>query len=228
MARMVRRAPLGLLAVALALAAGPAQAQSEHSIDGWGRVTVLGGYRWVPNWYFADQAQKAGTPITRPSLGGPDLIASFGYGATDWLELSVDLFGSFDSFAVQGFAPFTTWTYGAVLGPRLIRPNTFFRGFSPFVGVEAGATFVIVNSTSVSVGEQLLPGVTALLGFQLRIAERWAISFDARWVYARSYVPGISGVNVGGVMFSLGVSALFPPRPRSDLEAPGFGSPSNL
>jgi hypothetical protein len=213
--------------VVLVLAAGVASAQAEHTIDGWGRVTVLGGYRWVPNWYFADQAQRQGTPVSRPSVGGPALIASFGYGALDWLELSVDVFGAYDSFEVQGAGQFNAFTYGAVLGPRLTRAN-LFRGFSPFLGVEAGATFAVLSSSTVNAGERMLPGLTALVGFHWKVADRWAITFDARWIYGRSYLPGISGLNVGGVVFSLGVSALFAPRPHADLDVPGFGSPSNL
>lgn len=217
------------LALLLALLAPSALAQAGvQSIDGWGRITVLGGYRWVPNWYFAGRAAAAGTPISRPSLGGPALVASFGYGATDWLELSVDLFGSYDSFELQGFAPFAAYTYGAVVGPRLSRANVLFRGFTPYLGVEAGATFSFITSVGLTVPEQLLPGVSAVGGFHWKVADRWAIAFDVRWVYARSFIPGVSGVNVGGVIFSLGVTWLFPPRPRAELEVPGFGSPSNL
>jgi hypothetical protein len=224
------RAPPGLARVAalvLATAAAGAHAQADQSIEGWGRVTVLGGYRWVPNWYFEGKAAAAGDPVLRPSQGGPAVIGSFGYGATDWLEISVDLFGSYDSFGLQRSGLFSAFTYGAVLGPRLSRANLFFRGFTPFLGAEAGATFALVSSAAVNAGERLLPGFTAVAGFHLRIADRWALTFDARWIYARSVIPGISGLNVGGVLVSVGITAFFPPRPQ-ELQAPGFGAPSHL
>jgi hypothetical protein len=205
-----------------------AAAQSSQSVEGWGRVTVLGGYRWVPNWYFAGKAAAAGMPVTRPSVGGPDVIASFGFGASEWLELAVDLFGSYDSFELRGAGAFTAFTYGAVLGPRLTRTNVLFRGFTPYLGVSAGAAFALVSSPSVNPGERLLPGLTAVAGFHWRFTERWGVSLDLRWIYARSAIPGISGLNAGGVLLSLGLSTFFPPRPQLELDAPGFGRSSNL
>jgi hypothetical protein len=222
----VVRPAVRVLALALALAAPAALAQS--SIDGWGRVTVLGGYRWVPNWYFAGKAAEAQHPFTRPSPGAPSVIASFGYGATSFLEVAVDAFFSWESFELAGYSTFNAFTYGALLGPRLMKGDVLFRGFTPWVGVEAGPVFSIVNSNSVHGGERLLGTLAVAGGFHWRVNDRWAISFDVRWVYARDVVEGISGINVGGVTFSLGVTGLFPPAPKRELDVPGFTSPSNL
>lgn len=204
-----------------------ARAQSQ-SIDGWGRATVMGGYRWVPNWYFASKAAAAGQPYTSPLQGGPQGVLSFGYGATEWLEVSVDLFAASHAFTVDGLEPFTSFSYGAGLGARLMKTNVLFPGFTPYVGIALGPVLSDLFSSSLQVPERLLGGYLAVGGFHWKVADRWAITFDVRYLYARSVVPDIGGINVGGVFVSLGVSMFFPPAPKRDLEVPGFGSSSNL
>ncbi len=215
------------LTLVLALAASSSFAQRTDSVQGWGRISVLGGYRWVPNWYFADRAAQAGFPVAKASPGGPLGIASFGYGVFDSLELAVDLFAAWETFELTDYAPFSATTYGAMLGPRLTKRN-LFPGFTPYVGVEGGPTLALVSSNSISNPERLLGGLAAVGGFHWAFHDRWAISFDVRWIYARSAVPGISGINVGGVLFSLGVSTFFAPSPKRELDVPGFDTPSNL
>lgn len=216
------------LLVALLLG-GSALAQdgSSRGVEGWGRISVMGGYRWTPNWYFTAQAAAAGNPVTHPSNGGPLGMASFGYGAFTNFELSVDAFAAFESFTLDGLAPFSATTYGALIGPRLTKKD-LFPGFTPYVGAEGGPTLALVQSASFSNPERLLGGLAVVGGFHLMVADRWAISFDVRWLYARAVVPGISGINVGGVLFSIGVSTFFAPAPRREYEVPGFDTPSRL
>jgi hypothetical protein len=218
---------LGLLALLLLGSSSFAQAEST-SIDGWGRVTLMGGYRWVPNWYFAQKASAAGMPYTDHPGGGPQGIASFGYGATDWLEVSVDVFGAYERFSLAGFEPFTSFVYGGLVGARLMKTNLLFPGFTPYVGVQLGPVLSDINASTATVPERLMGGYMAVGGFHWRFTERWALTFDARWLYARNVFPGISGLNVGGVLFSVGVSMFFPPAPKRDLDVPGFGGESHL
>jgi hypothetical protein len=199
----------------------------SRGVEGWGRISVYGGYRWTPNWYFTAQAAAAGFPVTQPSKGGPLGMVSFGYGAFTNFELAVDVFAAFETFTLDQYAPFSATTYGALIGPRLTKKD-LFPGFTPYAGVEGGPTLALVQSASVTNPERLLGGLAVVGGFHLMVADRWAISFDVRWIYARAVVPGISGINVGGVLFSLGVSTFFSPAPRREYEVPGFDTPSRL
>ena len=217
------------LACAAALFASMASAQSDlnPSVDGWGRISVVGGYRWVPNWYFFDHAAAKGEPVVKASLGGPQLDVSFGYGAASWLEVAVDLFGAVDWFELEGRSPFTAFTYGGLLGPRVTSTNVLFPGFTPYLGAEVGPTFVLLQSSSVSTPERLIVGFAVVGGFHWRFADHWALSVDVRWLLARG-LSEVSGFNAGGVLFSAGVSYLFPPALQREPPIPGFGAPSRL
>ena len=61
-----------------------------EGIDGLGRISVGGGFRWVPNWYFSEHAAAVGTPVIPGLTGGPQLNASFGYGVAPVLEVLAD------------------------------------------------------------------------------------------------------------------------------------------
>lgn len=210
------------------LLAAPAWAQPSFgpSLEGWGRIGVLGGYRWVPNWYFFDRAQGVGTPLVSANQGGPQAQVSFGYGASEWLEVAVDLFAGVDAFELDGPAPFTAYTYGALLGARLVASEVPVPRLSPYLGAGVGPTFVLLQSRSVRAPERLVIGLAVLGGVQWQVHERWAVSLDVRWLLARGSVPGVSSFNAGGVLFSLGVSYRLPPEPQRGLEIPGFGGSS--
>jgi hypothetical protein len=196
-------------------------------VEGWGRIELLGGYRWVPNWYFFERAAALGRPVVKASLGGPQAGLGFGYGASDWLEIAIDLFGAVDWFELPQ-ASYAAITYGGLLGPRLVGSDVLFRGFNPYLGVEAGPTFVLLQSSAVTTPERLLIGLAVVGGFHWRIADRWSIAFDVRWLWARGAVAEVASFNAGGVLVSAGLSYLFPPAPHRDLEVPGFGAPSRL
>lgn len=205
----------------LTLLSTSAAAQSS-SIEGWGRITAGGGWRWVPNWYFADKAAQAGFPYVKSSPGGPQGFASFGYGVVSYLEVAIDLFAGAEWFEISGYSPFTAVTYGAVLGPRLSIVDFPFKGLIPHLGVQVGPTLAMLQTDTVSIPEKVLMGTSINGGFTWRFADRFGLTFDARWIFARGYVPPISGINVGGAWFSLGFTIYFPPAPKRDLDVPGF------
>lgn len=217
---MSRGARLAAALVVL-LAASGARAESR-SIEGWGRISVFGGYRWVPNWFFADKAAEAGTPMLRPSPGGPQGGASFGYGAFPFVEIAIDLLVGYETFTLEGLEPFSAVSYGGLLGPRFTKMDVLFKGFAPYLGVQAGPLLSSVTSTSLPQREKLLGAVAVNGGFNYRFAERMAFTVDARWVLARNYVDPIAGANVGGFWFSVGFTIYFAPEPKRDLDVPGF------
>jgi hypothetical protein len=87
-----------------------------QGIDGVGRISVGGGFRWVPNWWFQSHAADLGTPVIPTVDGGGAGFASFGLGVTTSLEVSIDLLFGYHEFALRavdgGTRPFSSLTAG--------------------------------------------------------------------------------------------------------------------
>lgn len=197
-----------------------------EGIDGWGRVSVGGGFRWVPNWWFEEHAAALGTPVVPAMHGGPHLTASFGYGVGANLELAIDLLGSFNSFTLAlpdgNLDEYTAAAYGAQLGGRLVGSNVFIKGLMPYLTVQAGPLLSNISSKTTHVPEKVLLAVSAGGGITYRFMDRYGVTLEARYMYARDAVPPISGINVGGVWFGAMFTIFFPPAPKRDLDVPGF------
>lgn len=208
-------------AAAVLFTASAARAESR-SIEGWGRISITGGYRWVPNWYFADKAAQAGSPMLKASPGGPQGGASFGYGAFPFTEIAIDLLFGYETFELEGLQPFSSVTYGGLLGPRFTRMDVLFKGFAPYIGAQFGPVLSSLTSPSLPQGEKLIGAVAVNGGFNYRFADRFAFTLDVRWLLARNFVAPIAGANVGGLFVSAGFTIYFAPSPKQDLDVPGF------
>ncbi len=197
-----------------------------EGIDGLGRISLGGGYRWVPNWHFIYKANQAGTPFVEGINGGPQATASFGLGVSSVIELSIDLLGSFETFKLAlidgGTEEYTSAMYGAQLGGRLTGTDVFFKGFAPYLSLQAGPLLSNVSSKSLPNYEKVLLALSASVGATYRFSPRYGIALDARYMLARATVPPISGINVGGFLFSAMFVLYFPSAPKRDLDVPGF------
>jgi hypothetical protein len=200
-----------------------AQAQG---IDGLGRISLGGGFRWVPNWWLTERAAEAGRPVIPGLSGGPQLNASFGYGVSSVLELSIDLLGSYETFALAlpdgSRDEITSAMYGAALGGRISGSNVLFKGFMPYLQLQAGPLLSNVTSREYPTSERVLLAFHASGGATWRFADRYGVTLDVRYVMARGALSGLSGINVGGVLFSAMFTIFFPPAPKRDLDVPGF------
>lgn len=122
--------------VVLAVLVSAQVASADSPTDGVGRVSIGGGLRWTPNDHFNGRAAEAGHPNTRAQefvtapLGFQGW-GSFGYGAFEWLELAVDLFAGFESFQLEGWLPFSSVSYGALVGVRVTRYDFPIAGLVP-------------------------------------------------------------------------------------------------
>lgn len=225
---------LRFCAVAALLAASPAFAQPQpapyannpygpRTLDGMGRIAVMGGYRWTPNNHFQGRAAEHGYTVL-PSPGGGQFAASFGYGALDWIEVTIDLFGGWEMlrFSDPALEPLTSVSYGALLGARIAKMDWPVRNLMPHLGVQFGPTLVLVNSPQFTNPERLLTGYSFNAGLSYRLNDRFGITFDARLLIARAQFSDIGQVNAGGGWFSLGLEIYFPPSPRT------FDSPFSL
>lgn len=225
----MRAATLGALLICMSAQA----VLADTPTDGVGRMSFGGGLRWTPNDHFNARANEAGHPNTRAQefvtapLGFQG-AASFGYGAFEWLELAIDLFAGFESFQLEGWLPFSSVSYGALVGVRLTRYDFPVKGLVPYVGAQTGPVLVIVNSPSAPGPERILQGFSVNGGAAWRLTDRFGLFVDVRWLLGRAYVADIAGRNVGGVFASAGVSIFFPPTPKRDLDVPGFGRPSSF
>ncbi len=184
---------------------------APRTVDGMGRVTVGGGFRWVPNDYFAERAKAAGFELLPKPLLSPQGTVSFGYGATDLIEVAIDLLVGFERFSLLNKpAAYSSLTYGAMIGARLVKVDFLLRGLIPYVGAQFGPMLATVTTPSDPRPEKLITGYAVNAGVTWLFADRFGLSLDVRWLWARSYADDISGINVGGLFVSLGVTIVFP------------------
>lgn len=215
------------LVAAVVCLASASFANASGSTDGIGRISVGGGARWTLNDWFNGKAAAAGRPVTTAEgfvtapLGFQG-TASFGYGAFDWFEVAVDVFGGFESFQLEGWQPFSSTSYGALVGLRVTRYDVLFPGFVPYVGVQTGPILSTVTSPSAPGSENVLQGWSVNGGAAYKITDRLGFFVDVRYLLGRVFVAEIAGRNVGGVFVSVGVSIFLPAAPKRDFDVPGF------
>lgn len=219
------------LALLVFVATAPALASTPT--DGVGRISLGGGLRWTPNWWFDARASEAGRgpAPNREAFSAPlglQGAASFGYGAFEWFELSVDLFVGYEAFELEGWLPFTSLSYGGLIGARVTRYDFPVNGLAPYLGVQTGPMLVTVSSPTFPSGETVMTAFSVNGGASYKFSDRVGVFVDARWLLGRVFVADLAGRNVGGVFFSAGVSLFFPPEPKRDLEVPGFGGGPRL
>jgi hypothetical protein len=200
-----RQSSLRLLcAVLLALAAQRGWAAPK--LEGAGRVTLLGGWRLTPNDYFANTAAAAGFPLEKPSAGGPMATGTFAYGATENIEVGIDLFGGGETLKLQGLEPYTSISYGALVGARF-QTALFDGALVPHVGLLLGPLLALVSTPSVQPQEErLVTAYAGLIGASLRFGDRFGATLEYKYILARGIAPGIGGINAGGHWLGIGVT----------------------
>lgn len=207
----------------------PLLAWADTPTDGVGRISIGGGLRWTPNDYFSAKAAEAGRGLISGGTApfGPQAHASFGYGAFEWFEVAIDVFGAYESFSLDGWLPFNSISYGLLVGGRVTRYDVLIKGLVPYAGIQTGLLLSQVTSPSSPGSERALQPLSLNAGAAFRFTERFGAFVDARWMLGRVFVADIAGRNVGGVFLSVGVSIFFPAQAKRDLEVPGFGAPND-
>jgi hypothetical protein len=183
----------------------------HNSVEGRSYITVMGGARWVPNWYFEDKFKIAETPLV-PRLfpGGPSGVVSFAYAPFSSFEIAIDLFASSDTFEVTRDANYLSISYGALLMGKYTSRNLLFEGFNPFLGVGVGPMLNWLGRSGALVDERLQVAVAAAAGFQFQFTSNLGLAVDLRYIFARRWFPEVAGLNVGGVAAHVGVTYFFP------------------
>ncbi|MBL8912375.1 MAG: hypothetical protein JNM17_16910 [Archangium sp.] len=210
----------------LAVAVLACTSARADGIDGMGHVSIGGGFRWLPNWWFKDKAAAAGTPMNPGVDGGPQAIASFGLGVTSVLAISVNLIFGYHGFSLarpDGLNDeYSSVTAGALIGGRLQTTDVLFKGFMPYLELQAGPVLSVLGGPREMIPEKAILGLSAAGGATYRFHRSYGLTLEVRYLQARNAVPEISGINVGGVWFSAMFTIFFPPAPKSDLAVPSF------
>lgn len=201
-------------------------AHAGGSIDGLGFISVGGGYRWLPNWWFQSKAAEKGTPVVPGVDGGGVGLATFGLGVSQVLAVSISLLGAYTGFELQSGdgsrAQYSSSTFGGMLGGRLMGCDVIVKGLCPYLDVQAGPVLLVIGAPNVTVPEKAVVGLSAAGGAMIRFTPQYGLTLEVRYLQARTSVPDISGINAGGVWFTAMFTFIFPPTIKHELEVPGF------
>jgi hypothetical protein len=180
-------------------------------VEGQGRVSVSGGWRLTANRSFTDHAAQGGHPLVSDSHGGPQGVASFGFGATANLEVNIELLVGAESITLQGLEPVSSITYGGLLSGRLYFLTD--GPVRPWVQLSTGPLLVYVTGAGASEPtEKLKQGLGLGAGLAVPLSGAWSLVAEYRLLYVRgnvSGVPGAAGINGGGNWFGLGLGYSF-------------------
>lgn len=213
------------LILLLTLAASSALAQDDaSSLEGVGRISIQGGWRYVANSTFYDRfySQEGNQGMERASTshGGPMAVGSFAYGITELVEVGIDLFGYIEQPRLTGRPKLTTAAYGALLGLRFrwwwdIGPD----GVVPFLGVLSGPLLATAAFEGTPAKETFTNAWGATAGATFRLNPSWGLSLEYRLLFARAAVgppeQRLGTFNAGGSWISLGINYTFPKDPTS-------------
>ena len=243
---MLRRLlpPLTLLLAAPALAQDPEPEASEDeevstSLDGVGRISIQGGYRYTSNntfynrWYgqvaFAELDPKLSR--AREASGGPLAVGSFAYAISDLVELGIDLFVTGGRLYVntpEGEQHIDTLSYGAALGLRFqtVLPEVGPYGLVPFGGILTGPSLASSKRQGQTIQETTTQVWMGSVGATLRLSPRWGVTAEYRLAFIRgpvapwnSETDKPSSFSNGGSWMSVGVTYSFPPEPTRPLSS---------
>jgi hypothetical protein len=205
-----------LSALAFAVALCVSGAAPARSMEGTGRISALPGWRYTPNDHFYAQALRLGFEAEGGWAGGPQLTMAFTYAATEGIEACIDLFGGLDRLGLVGRDDIQVLSYGGLIGARFFwvgEPLFLPEGLIPSVGLFVGPTLVYVTAPDLPSTERLVTGYAVSAGLTARLSEWVGITAEVKLLGARGTVPGISGVNAGGLWAGLGVTWYFPGEP---------------
>ncbi len=212
--------PSPLLTLVATLAALTASAQDgAPSLEGVGRISIQGGWRYAANTTFYDHfyslPESQGLVRASPSRGGPLAVGSFAYGISDLVEIGIDLFAHGQRLQLTGQPQLTTVGYGAMVGLRFrswldIGPD----GMVPFLGLLTGPMLAAAAFEGQPIRETFSQAWAGTVGATFRLNPTWGISAEFRQVFARGAVGRIDqnfgSFNAGGSWLTVGVNYTFP------------------
>lgn len=207
-----------LLLVTLTTTVASAQYDEDEGppkLEGTNRISVVGGWRYAPNftfydnYYFKESNQRL--QRSRGSIGGPALTATFGYSVTNLIEVGADLFATYERMKLTGKPGLNTVTYGAMLGLRFQkRFEVGPAGLIPSVGILAGPHIAAAYFDGGRALENGGTGFGLTAGATLRLNPTWGVCFELREIFARGEVEDVGYYNAGGSWLAVGVTYTLP------------------
>ncbi len=210
-----------LLLVTLTASVAFAQYDEDEGppkLEGTSRISVLGGWRYAPNFtfynnYYFDQDNR-NLQRSRGSIGGPLLTGSFAYSVTELIEVGIDLFATYERMELTNKPGLNAVTYGALVGLRFQKRFEIGpAGLIPSLGILAGphiAAAFFDGGRSVENGGTGF-GLTA--GATLRLDPTWGVCFELRQIFARGEAEDVGFYNAGGSWLAVGVTYILPWEP---------------
>ncbi len=206
-------AVLGLI---LLLGAVPAEAG-----QGRGRVSVLPGWRFGLNGRFYGRAAEDGYRPDKTLNGGPSLLTSFAYAATEIFELSIDPFVAFEQLRLVDVPALNAWIYGALVTARLqVEPSLFGGRVTLAAGLSSGGLLVNVSGGGQPGLESFAPAYGASAGVTVALTDTFGISAEYKVVFADGAGTVYGEARGNGHFVGLGLTWFFADtggRPLSSL-----------
>jgi hypothetical protein len=210
----------GVLSLLVLLTASVALAQYAESeeppkLKGTSRISVMGGWRYAPNFKFYDRyysrADARGMERARSALGGPSLTGTFAYSVAEPFELGIDLFTTYERIELTDQPGLNAVTYGALIGLRFQKRLQVGReGLIPFGGLLIGP---LIAAAFFDGGRSVERNSTALglsVGATWRLTPQWGVCFEFRQIIAGGDVEDFGSYNAGGSWLSVGMTYVLP------------------
>ena len=221
----MRGLPLLLLVLLTAPVASAQYDEDEEppKLQGTSRVSVMGGWRYAPNFKFYDtyyfQVENRSLARSRGSIGGPLLTATFAYSITEFMELGIDLFTTYERMKLTNKPGLNTVTYGAVVGLRFQkRLELGPQGTIASVGVLAGPSYSGAYFDGGRAVETSGTGLGLAAGATVRLSPRWGVCFELRQLVVGGEVEDIGKYNAGGTWLSVGMTYVLPWEPDHSIK----------
>jgi hypothetical protein len=186
---------------------------------GTSRVSLLPGYRWGLNSNFYASAERVGARQAPGLSGGPGLILSCAYSATDNLEVSIDPFVATEVLHLTGHPSLRSFIYGATLGLRLQFPS---ETLTPWVGIHTGPILIYAGAPpALANAEAFAQTFGASIGATWRLSERWGVMAQYQFLFGGELSTPLGRIHGKGHWGAVGISYFFPRESGDEGRPPG-------
>lgn len=221
------RSPLLLLALLATILATASEAQDDgyetgekprRELEHTSRFSLLTGWRYAPNGRFFDgyyqDPDNVGLERSGSGIGGPLLSGAFAYSPTNFFELGIDLFATYERFKLTGQPGLNAVTYGALIGLRFqhkfeVGPH----GLIPSAGVLIGPMLAASYFDGGQAVENYTQSIGLTAGATVNLSEVWGLRFEYRLLTGRGEAEDIGPYEAAGSWFSVGLNYQFESAP---------------
>jgi hypothetical protein len=215
-----RAMPAAVALAACALAAAPSARADGVPEKGEGTITLLGGFRLIPQHGFLSTVASDGQghTISQQQLQ-PQGLAILGFMPDEDLHVTIGLGYGIDRYKISdGDLSVSSFTILLGADTPLVRGPSY----TLYGGGGLGYSLNTITRLGVGTESNSTAGYVAL-GFRYRLAGRLALVVEDRYTVATAgYPPLNASINVGGNLLSVGLQFhFFSPEDKGHPHAPG-------